>query len=592
MSSFTRRGMQALALIVILTAALIIGAGVTRSNPAAAAPARPAAAPAPVAAPVAPVAAADTYRTPAGAALRVSAGGVLRNDTGRAGKLTAVRTTATTHGTLALSADGSFRYTPRKGFVGPDWFSYRAKDGTLTSKPATVTLVVLQSGGAPTAVNDVYTTGEDVPLVVGGLGVLANDTDGESDTLTVNRDGGPQHGTLNLNSDGTFTYSPEPNFNGVDTWTYTDFDGTNTSSVATVTITVTADNDPPDAVGDTYEVAENSTLTVDTPGVLRNDSDVDGDTLTAQLESNTAHGTVNLTANGSFTYTPTPDYTGPDVFQYHAADGDATSASTTVTLTVVPNVPPVAGADAYSIAEDLTLTVNAASGLLANDSDADGDTLTAVLVTTTKHGKVTMNADGSLTYRASANYHGEDVFSYKVFDGKVYSETQTVRLTVTAVADALTVKTGRLTVSKESHGRASLDVRSLVTSNVDRVSYQLIRFGNGMHGSVSCTGTLCTYMPKANYVGPDRFVYTLRTAAGALTQGTVVVDVLPGGATAVEDYNATADDNANGYGSGAGGLANTGSAPGSAVRLGLALLLAGTTLLVLASTRRRRPETE
>jgi large repetitive protein len=589
MSSLTRRGVQALALIVILTAALMIGAGAARTTQAGAAPA-PAAAPAPVLTPPAtPVAKADTFRVPAGAVLRVGAGGVLRNDSG-AGRLTAVQTSAPTHGTLVLRADGSFSYTPRKGFAGPDWFSYRARDGALASKPATVTLVLPLAGSAPTAVNDVYTTGEDVPLVVGGQGVLANDTDPESDTLTVTRDGGPQHGTLNLNTDGTFTYTPDANWNGVDTWTYTDSDGTNASNVATVTITVTADNDPPDAVGDTYEVAENSTLSVDAPGVLGNDSDVDGDTLTAQLESNPSHGTVALHPDGSFSYTPTPDFTGPDVFQYHAADGDATSASTTVTLTVVPNVPPVAGADSYTIAEDLTLTVNAARGLLANDSDADGDTLTATLVTMTKHGKLTMNADGSFSYRAAANFNGSDSFSYRTFDGKVYSDTVTVTFTVTAVADALTVKGARLTVSRESHGHASLDIRKLVTSNVDRATYALIRFTNGMHGSVSCTGTLCTYTPKANFAGSDRFDYTLRTAGGAVTTGSVAVDVLPGGATAVEDFTVT-DNGGSASGSGAGGLANTGSSPGGAVRLGLALLLAGMTLLVVASVR-RRPETE
>jgi large repetitive protein len=589
MSSSTRRGVQALALIVILTAALLIGAGATRSTRAGAAPA-PAAAPAPVLTPPAtPLAKPDTYRVPAGAPLRVRAGGVLRNDTG-AGTLTAVQTSAPTHGRLVLGADGSFSYAPRKGFAGPDWFSYRAKDGALASRPATVTLVVPNSGSAPTAVNDSYTTGEDVPLVVGGLGVLANDTDPESDPLTVTRDGGPGHGTLNLGGSGVFTYTPAPDWNGVDTFTYTDSDGTNTSNVATVTITVTADNDPPDAVGDTYEVAENATLTVSAPGVLHNDSDVDGDTLTAQLESNPSHGTVNLHADGSFGYTPTADFTGPDMFQYHAADGDATSASTTVTLTVVPNVPPVAGADAYTIAEDLTLTVNAARGLLANDSDADGDTLTAVLVRTTKHGTLTLDADGSFRYRASANFNGSDSFSYQVFDGKVYSETQTVTFTVTPVADALTVRSARLVVSRESHRHASLDVGSLVTSNVDHVTYQLIHFTSGKHGTVSCTGPLCTYTPKANYVGGDTFQYTLRTAAGAETTGTVGVDVLVGGATAVEEFTATSGSG-SGSGSAAGGLANTGSSPGSAIRLGLALLLAGLSLLVVASVR-RRPETD
>jgi VCBS repeat-containing protein len=106
----------------------------------------------------------------------------------------------------------------------------------------------------------------------------------------------------------------------------------------------------------------------------------------------------------------------------------------TVTITVTAvNHAPVAVADAYSTPEGTTLTVPA-PGVLANDTDADGDTLTAVRVTSPTHGTLTLNANGSLTYIPTANYHGSDSFTYRANDGLLYSTAVTVNLTVTAPA--------------------------------------------------------------------------------------------------------------------------------------------------------------
>ncbi len=174
-------------------------------------------------------------------------------------------------------------------------------------------------------------TPEDTPLPVPARGVLANDTDVDGDPLTATQGSDPAHGTATLAEDGSFTYTPDADWSGVDTFTYRASDGTATSDPATVTITVTPVNDPPVAVDDTATCAEDTYANLD---VLPNDTDVEGDGLTASLETTPAHGTVALDPSGQATYTPEPDFNGTDTFTYRASDGTATSDPATVTITV------------------------------------------------------------------------------------------------------------------------------------------------------------------------------------------------------------------------------------------------------------------
>jgi VCBS repeat-containing protein len=171
--------------------------------------------------------------------------------------------------------------------------------------------------------------------------VLANDSDPDRDTLSAVLGSGPSHGTLTLNANGSFAYTPAANYHGSDSFTYLAGDGEQESSPATVTITVGAVNDIPTAATDAYGTGEDTTLTVDAPGVLANDSDPDGDTLSAVAGSGPSHGTLTLNADGSFTYTPAADFNGNDSFTYRASDGSLISDSVTVTLTVTAsNDPP------------------------------------------------------------------------------------------------------------------------------------------------------------------------------------------------------------------------------------------------------------
>ena len=249
---------------------------------------------------------------------------------------TAVLVTGPAHGTLALSADGSFTYTPAANYYGADSFTYKANDGEADSNVATVSLTVTCVNDAPVAADDSYTATEDTALTVAAPGVLGNDTDVDAgDASSAVLVTGPAHGTLALNADGSFTYTPAANYCGADSFTYKANDGDADSNVATVTLTVTCVNDAPVAANDSYTATEDTALTIAAPGVLSNDTDVDtGDASSAVLVTGPAHGTLALNADGAFTYTPAANYCGADSFSYKANDGDADSNVATVTLTV------------------------------------------------------------------------------------------------------------------------------------------------------------------------------------------------------------------------------------------------------------------
>jgi VCBS repeat-containing protein len=195
-----------------------------------------------------------------------------------------------------------------------DTFTYQASDVIRLSNTATVTITVTAVNDPPAAQADLYVTDEDTPLTVAAPGVLGNDSDPEGSNLTAVLVTTPTQGTVTFIADGSFIYYPNVNVHGTDSFTYRASDGAAQSAPATVTLVVTPVNDPPIAADDAYTTAEDTVLTVAAPGVLGNDSDVDGDPLSAVLVAGPANGTLTLGANGSFTYTPNVDFNGPDSF--------------------------------------------------------------------------------------------------------------------------------------------------------------------------------------------------------------------------------------------------------------------------------------
>ncbi|MEJ2475810.1 MAG: tandem-95 repeat protein, partial [Desulfobacterales bacterium] len=197
-------------------------------------------------------------------------------------------------------------------------------------------------------------------------------------------------------------------------------------------------NDTPVAGVDAYTTDEDTALTVSSPGVLGNDTDIDGDALTVASGSSPSNGTLTLNADGSFTYTPNANFNGSDSFTYTVSDGNGGSDTAAVAITVKPvNDPPVAENNAATTDEDAPVkTVN----VLGNDHDVDGDTLSVSSFdsASTAGGTVAYNDDGTFTftYTPPDDFNGIDKFTYKATDGSAESNSADVTIQVYAVNDA------------------------------------------------------------------------------------------------------------------------------------------------------------
>jgi len=334
----------------------------------------------------------------------------------------------------AIDAEtGVFTWTPSEE-QGAGVYAFTVKvcddtDPTPLCDEQEVTLTVTEVNAAPVAQDLTATTPEDIPVDVNLVA-----TDAENDELEYAIVDQPAHGSMNL-VDDVATYTPALDFNGTDTFTYQANDGTADSNIATVTITVTAVNDAPVAVDDEYTVAEKETLTIAAPGVLGNDSDVEGDTLTAILVDTVSNGTLTLNADGSFTYTPNAYFNGTDSFTYKAKDAVLESDLAVVTITVAPvNDWPIANDDFYEVLTGTELVKDAAEGVLANDVLLDPDEEVSVqILEGPQHGDLSMNDDGSFTYIPDAGYMGTDTFRYMVLSVQInaeWSDDATVTITV------------------------------------------------------------------------------------------------------------------------------------------------------------------
>ena len=281
----------------------------------------------------------------------------------------------------------------------------------------------------------------------------------------------------------------------------------------------------PSAADDAYATAEDASLTVSAPGVLSNDT---GSNLSASLVSNTGHGTVTLGADGSFAYVPDANFSGSDSFTYTASDGSQASNVATVRITVTPvNDAPVAANDAYAATAGTGLLV-AAPGVLANDTDADGNALTSILVSGPSHASsFALNANASFSYTAVATYSGSDKFTYKANDGTADSNVATVTITVSQPTNQPPVAV----VDSASTTRNTAVTINVLANDYDPdgtiVASSVAIVTNPTRGKVlkNTNGTV-KYTPNLGFRGTDSFKYTVKDNKGATSNvATVTVTV-------------------------------------------------------------------
>src|SRR5207248_2493085 len=447
------------------------------------------------------------------------------------------------HGSATLNANGSVTYTPASGFSGADTFTYTITDGLLK---ATATVSMAVGSTPPVAVDDgsgaspAYVVDEDTVLnAAGSASVTANDTSNGGGALTAALVANASHGTVSLNGDGSFTYTPAANTFGPDSFTYRVQDALgNFSNIATVFISVTAVNDPPSFTqGPNQIVAEDSgsqTVTGWATGISAGPGEsgqalnfIVGNGSPALFAAQPA-----VSATGTLTYTPALNSNGTALVtvQLHDDGGVAhggvdTSAPQTFTITITAvNDAPVAANDSYATNEDTPLSV-AAPGVLANDTDVDGDALTAVVVASPSHGVLTLNADGGFSYAPAANYNGADSFTYKTNDGLLDSNVATVNLSVAPVNDAPVANAQNVTTAEDTP-----QAITLTASDVDGDTLASSIVSGPSHGSLTGTAPNVTYTPAANYNGPDSFTFKANDGTADSAAATISITV-----TAVND---------------------------------------------------------
>jgi len=358
----------------------------------------------------------------------------------------------------------------------------------------------------------------------------------------------------------------------------------------TITLDVTPVNDAPVAVADALSVAEGGTATVLLGGatsVLANDVDADADSLTSILVTGPAYGTLTLNPNGTFSYVHNGSETTTDSFTYKPNDGTTDGNAVTVTITVTPvNDAPVANADSVAVEEGgiATTLTGGATSVLANDTDAEDNVLSATLVAGPAHGSLTLNPNGTFTYHHDGGESTTDSFTYKPNDGTADGNAVTVDIAVTPVNDApanqvpgaqvvnedvaLIFSAGnanQIQISDPDAGAGSLEITLSVTHGTltlagtaglsfsvgDGAADSILVFTGTQADINTALGTL-TYTPAADFSGGAVLSITTsdmgNTGAGGVLSDTDTISITvnpvndaPTVANAITDKSATQD---------------------------------------------------
>ncbi|SMC21489.1 VCBS repeat-containing protein, partial [Andreprevotia lacus DSM 23236] len=449
--------------------------------------------------------------------------------------LTFSTTTNPQHGTVVINSDGNWTYTPGKDYNGQDSFVVLVSDGkggtdtvtiNVTVTPVNDNPVLVDSNGNPVGQDQNATTPEDTP--VSGK-VVATDVDG--DALSYGKGSDPAHGSVTVNADGNWTYTPGKDYNGKDSFTITVSDGHGGSTTLTVNVDVTPVNDAPTGQNQQVTTPEDTALNGKVVA-----TDVDGDTLTYGKASDPAHGAVTVNADGSYVYTPAKDYNGNDSFTVNVADGHGGTTTLTVNVVVTPvNDAPVGQNQSVTTPEDTPV-----SGKLTA-TDVDGDTLTFTTGSNPAHGSVTVGTDGSWTYTPAKDYNGSDSFTVTVSDGKGGQTSLTVNVGVTPVNDAPVGQDQSVTtkVGVPVSGTA-------IATDVDGDALTFAKGSDPAHGQVTVDAAgNWTYTPGKEYTGKDSFTVTVSDGHGGTATLTVNVGINGGEVPPVNHNPVAHDDNAS-----------------------------------------------
>ena len=386
-----------------------------------------------------------------------------------------------------------------------------------------VNITVTPVNDVPTGTGDTKTTPEDAP--VSGA-VSGSDVDGDALTYTKATD--PANGTVTVNVDGTYTYTPNKDYNGTDSFTITISDGKGGNVTVPVNITVTPVNDVPvassPAITTPEDTPQNGTITV---------TDVDGGTPVFSVTTPPANGTVTVNTDGTYTYTPKPNYNGPDTFTVTVDDGNGGKTTVTIPVTVAPvNDSPVASAP------NISTNAGVAVGGKVTASDIDGDNLTYTVTAPAGNGTVVFNSDGSYTYTPNPGFSGTDNFIVTVSDGKGGSINVPISVNVIFVPNPSmsVVKTG---VAAPNTITYSFNIKN--TGNVTLFDFVLDDARIGINSkAISIPGGI---LPGARFTVSEIYTLTQADREKGSVDNSATVSAKDAAGTVVKDVTGTTDNN-------------------------------------------------
>ena len=493
-------------------------------------------------------------------------------------------------GTVTILPNGDYTYVPPAGFVGEDSITLHVCDDAGNCVPNELVIDVVDTtvdpnNAPPIAGDDNFVVLADATAPLESS-LLGNDGDPDGDVIVVEQAGGvapgtpfvtANGGTVTVNADGTFEYTPAVGFTGEDTFEYTIADPSGATDDATVTIDVQPDNDPfanndPDANDDTV------TTQVGTPvsgNALGNDTDpnvpadtltvvsVNGDTTLAPVTT-ASGGTLTIGSDGEFTYSPATGFVGTETVTYTIGDGLGGTDTATIYLSVF-NTPPQAEDDINFTTIDTPVNGNVLTNDTANPGetlvvgDGSGNPLTsATPMVTNEGGLLLINPDGTYTYTPPAGYVGEDTITLEIcdeFGACVESEL------VIEVTDPIVNPENTPPIAVNDNFEVFTDPSQPLESTLfgndsdpDGDTFTVSQAGGvpaGTEFTTASGGTVTVnsdgtfeYQPTAGFIGLDTFEYTITDSSGATDTATVTINVQPDSDPSANDEPDANDDSA------------------------------------------------
>jgi gliding motility-associated-like protein len=428
------------------------------------------------------------------------------------------------NGTIVMNPNGTYTYTPKPNFNGIDSVHYQACDSTNICTVATLIFTVTPVNDAPTLNNANSTVVEDTPFI-GNVAANATDADGNLNPNSFGVINRPVNGTIVMNPNGTYTYTPNPNFNGADSVQYKVCDMSGACTTATIFFTVIPVNDPPTLLNATPSIDEDTPIT---SSVFPNASDIDNN-----LNPNSfavlnapAHGTIIMQPNGTYTYTPTLDYVGVDSIKYQVCDfsGTCKTAYIIINVSSVNDAPTLTNATP-SVLEDAVLSGTVFPN--AHDIDKNLNPNSFTVLDKPLHGIIVMQPNGAYIYTPSPNFNGIDSLHYQVCDSAKACATATFIITVTPVNDAPTLTNATPSVPEDAILTGTVLPNAFdIDGNLNPNSFSLL--DNPKNGTIrfNPNGSY-TYTPNPNFFGVDSVHYQVCDFSGTCTQATLIITVTP-----------------------------------------------------------------